>query len=239
MMLVVVAVHSHVRLDDYVPSLRRVLHWPRTAVVAIPCCVDQSMEVAEAGEQSEGGRLDDEAVRAGWGKKQRASTNKKRKRLVVPSKEYHDYGVFSIQRIVRVFDLPEGAGTGLGGDRSRPGRSTKGDSTAREGTSKQGQPQPSVESVGGIGQDTSRGQQLQRHGQQQQQQQQSAIEVGDEPRVEHVPKVGMRKDVMHQVVQALHPLVLQYVAQEHAAVTLNATEPTNDESTNRGRRQWA
>ena len=177
MMLVVVAVHSHVRLDDYVPSLRRVLHWPRTAVVAIPCCVDQSMEVAEAGEQSEGGRLDDEAVGAGWGKKQRASTNKKRKRLVVPSKEFHDYGVFSIQRIVRVFDLPEGAGTGLGGDRSRPGRSTKGDSTAREGTSKQGQPQPSVESVGGIGQDTSRGQRLQRHGQQQQQQ--SAIEVGD------------------------------------------------------------
>jgi hypothetical protein len=42
-LLVVVAVHSHVKLDAYVPALRRRLGGPRTLVVAMPCCVDQSM----------------------------------------------------------------------------------------------------------------------------------------------------------------------------------------------------
>ena len=43
--LVVVAVHSHVRLDNYVPMLRSKLGFPRTVIVVVPCCVDQSMEI--------------------------------------------------------------------------------------------------------------------------------------------------------------------------------------------------
>lgn len=48
-LLLVVAVHSHVRLDDYVPALRKRTNHPRTLIVTIPCCVDQSLEETPPG----------------------------------------------------------------------------------------------------------------------------------------------------------------------------------------------
>lgn len=136
--LVVVAVHSHVRLDAYVPALRQRLGYPHTVVVAMPCCVDQSMEMeappapeaefpnapglaaaSGSGGGSGGEALLPEAAAAavgdvvgdGWARtarKKRGGKGAKKRRLVQPTREYNDYGVHSNERVVRVFVLSAG-----------------------------------------------------------------------------------------------------------------------------------
>jgi hypothetical protein len=132
--LVVVAVHSHVKLDAYVPLLRQKLGHPHTVLVAMPCCVDQSMEAPlapEAGNSSApglaaatgGSASGTEAplpgaaaaaasnVTGGWtrtARKKRGGQGAKKRRLVHPTREYHDYGVHSNERVVRVFVLRAG-----------------------------------------------------------------------------------------------------------------------------------
>jgi hypothetical protein len=91
--LLVVAVHSHVFLDRYVPLLRGKVGGLRTVVVTIPCCVDQSMEVPNSSITSQAD------VGVGW-----TAQRKRKRNLILPVKEFHDYGIHSNHRIIRIFD---------------------------------------------------------------------------------------------------------------------------------------
>lgn len=146
--LVVVAVHSHVKLDAYVPALRHRLGYPHTVVVTMPCCVDQSMEIkapkshafdipltsaAAATSENSASNVHGNAseaagvniVGAGWAQsplESRRSNRAKKRRLVAPTREYHDYGVHSKERVVRVFILEAGDVAGIQ-ERTAPGDS--------------------------------------------------------------------------------------------------------------------
>jgi len=138
--LVVVAVHSHVKLDAYVPALRHKLDYPHTIVVTMPCCVDQSMEIkaplasrsqapgtpvtaAAASELPVANGLENataaagsDNVGAGWAQtvqESRRSNRAKKRRLMAPTREYHDYGVHSRERVIRVFNLEAGDDMGI------------------------------------------------------------------------------------------------------------------------------
>jgi len=104
-LLLVVAVHSHVRLDDYVPALRKRTNYPRTLIVTIPCCVDQSLE-----EASSGGVTTPAVSTSGGGGGAEASqpTSRPTKRKDMPMNEMSSgAAVSNDSKVVKVEGLPE------------------------------------------------------------------------------------------------------------------------------------
>jgi hypothetical protein len=79
-LIVVVAVHSHVMLEDYVPALRARFGTARVVIVAIPCCVEQLMAPSSA--------------------RHAHHTSLK------PVSAITDMGIHSNDRVVRLWDLP-------------------------------------------------------------------------------------------------------------------------------------
>ena len=121
--VVIVAVHSHVQLAEYVPHIRqRVGDSVRVLIVAMPCCVDQSIWRTPSGDLC-GTPICNRGVRKVPGKPPT---------LVQPVEEYIDWGVHSKDRTVRVWDLPPAVcvpvgagGSGCAGGGSGSSRSNR------------------------------------------------------------------------------------------------------------------
>ena len=88
--VLVVAVHSHALLEDYIPQVRMHFRECRVLLLATPCCVEQRLCPPPGSPTSKGLDLS-----------------------LQPAREFSDMGIHSHDRTVRIWDLPAVATLGM------------------------------------------------------------------------------------------------------------------------------